>query len=166
MIPNKTLVPRKKVQIDMWQMKRHTTNHPYLKNNLPRCSKVNLLFVPQWQSNTSVVVGFLLELPTFQNLQRQPRCSPIHWSCLASTDRQHTRIIQHSAKYDMLAIQPVCLGTSNKELATIGIGPGIGHGQHAWSFVFMKKVFVFEGWSILQWRTNVRFVCLYGMRHD
>lgn len=49
----------------------------------------------------------------------------------------------------MFAIQPIGLGARNKELATIGIGTGIGHGQHAWCFVFMKKVFVLKGWSIL-----------------
>ena len=32
----------------------------------------------------------------------------------------------------MLAIQPLGLGGAQEELRPVGVGAGIGHGEHAW----------------------------------
>jgi hypothetical protein len=45
-------------------------------------------------------------------------------------------------------IQPICFGTSNKKLASIGIGPRVRHGQHACFIMFVKKIFVMKRSSI------------------
>jgi len=45
---------------------------------------------------------------------------------------------------DVLAIQPGCLGSANKELGSVGVGSSIGHAQDSRSGVLQLEVLVFE----------------------
>lgn len=54
----------------------------------------------------------------------------------------------------MLPIQPICLGTTDEELASIRVGSRVGHGQHTRLFVFVQKIFIVKGGSV-----NTQFSC-------
>ena len=52
------------------------------------------------------------------------------------------------AKNDVLAVQPGCIGGTDKELRPVGVGSGVGHAQRSDPAVVQVKVFVLEGSSV------------------
>lgn len=54
----------------------------------------------------------------------------------------------HLAEHHVLAIQPLSLGSADKELGAIGVGPCIGHGEDARPRVLQDKVLIIKLLSI------------------
>lgn len=52
------------------------------------------------------------------------------------------------AKNDVFAIEPVCGGGGDEELASVGVGSGVGHGQNARLGVLQLEVLVLESRSV------------------
>ena len=50
----------------------------------------------------------------------------------------------HLSEHDMLPIQPGGLHSGDEELRSVGVAPGIGHGQPAGSEVLQLEVLVLE----------------------
>ena len=48
----------------------------------------------------------------------------------------------HPSENDVLAVQPRGLGSAEEELASVGVGAGVGHGENARSGVLLDEVFV------------------------
>ena len=48
----------------------------------------------------------------------------------------------------MLSVQPLCLGHRDEELAAVGVGPRVGHGQEALGGVPQLEVLVAEGAAV------------------
>ena len=56
--------------------------------------------------------------------------------------------INHSAKDDVLTVQPRCLPSADEELRSIGVWTGIGHRQRTCSLVLQGEVLILELLSI------------------
>jgi len=54
----------------------------------------------------------------------------------------HTR--SDPSENDVLAVQPRGLGSAEEELASVGVGAGVGHGENSRSGVLLDEVFVGE----------------------
>ncbi len=52
------------------------------------------------------------------------------------------------AKDNVLSVQPSGLGSADKELRSVGVGTGIGHGKDTFTSMLQGEVFVFKLGSI------------------
>ena len=87
-----------------------------------------------------------LHLPAFVDgdLELRDTGFGVHGYCLDLAHDQHAIRVQHTAKYTVLAIQPLCLDARDEELAAVGIGATVGHAQQARRIVLEREVLIGE----------------------
>ena len=61
---------------------------------------------------------------------------------------KHTSTFSLSCSHRVPPIEPLRLGHCDEELAAVGVGPGVGHGQEAGAGVLQVKVLVAEGAAV------------------
>ena len=61
---------------------------------------------------------------------------------------QHRLLVQQLAKHDVLSVQPVRLGTGDKELAAIRVRAAVGHTEETSCSVPQSKAFIRKGIAI------------------
>eukprot|EP00303_Exanthemachrysis_gayraliae_P009057 CAMPEP_0206001816 /NCGR_PEP_ID=MMETSP1464-20131121/2350_1 /ASSEMBLY_ACC=CAM_ASM_001124 /TAXON_ID=119497 /ORGANISM="Exanthemachrysis gayraliae, Strain RCC1523" /LENGTH=302 /DNA_ID=CAMNT_0053375139 /DNA_START=202 /DNA_END=1111 /DNA_ORIENTATION=+ len=82
------------------------------------------------------------ELPAVANLHGRGRGAGLGPLGLHGLD--HVHALDHLAEHDVLAVQPARLGRADEELAPVGVGPGVCHGQDARARVRELEVLVGE----------------------
>lgn len=89
-----------------------------------------------------LLLSQILELTAINNLDWldwfATRCS----SSFNLADNVHA--FNNTAKNDVLAIQPRSLGSAEEELASVGVGASIGHGEDTWTGVLQGEVFILK----------------------
>ena len=63
------------------------------------------------------------------------------------------------AKDGVAAVEPVRLGRRDKELAAVGVGAGVGHGEQAGAGVLQAEVLVAEGAAVDRLATRAVVIC-------
>mmetsp|Transcript_27194 Transcript_27194/g.58559 ORF Transcript_27194/g.58559 Transcript_27194/m.58559 type:complete len:226 (-) Transcript_27194:144-821(-) len=71
-----------------------------------------------------------------------------HRHVLHLPHHQQRLLVDHLAEDHVLAVQPVCLGAGEEELAAVGVGAAVRHGEQARPRVPQDEVLVREGAAV------------------